>query len=124
MAYARAYPERIKGLLLFAPYLGSGDVLQEVTHAGGICRYAPPQPLPDTRVGFAQANFAWLHEVLCSEPAKLSIWVGIGNRDEARRELLRDVLPPDHYVVLPGGHDWSAWTPALDRITRQAFAAR
>jgi pimeloyl-ACP methyl ester carboxylesterase len=123
VAYARAYPERVKGLLLFAPYLGPGDVVEEVARAGGICHYSPPTPLPQTRFGFAQANFAWLHEVLCGEPAKISVWVGIGERDQARRELLRDALAPDHYIVLPGGHDWSAWTPALERITRQAFAS-
>ena len=121
VAYARAYPERVKGLLLFAPYLGPGDVVQEVAQAGGICHYAPPMPLPESRFGFAQANFVWLKEVLCSKPAKVSLWVGVGDRDMAKRDLLRDVVEPDHYLVLPGGHDWNVWTPALESIARRAF---
>ena len=122
VAYARAYPERVKGLLLLAPYLGPSDVVQEVVQAGGICRYSAPEPLPASRFGFAQANFAWLREVLCGNPAKISVWVGVGEHDQAKRDLLRDVVPADHYLVLPGGHDWDAWTPALDEISRAAFA--
>jgi len=121
VAYARSYPERVKGLLLFAPYLGPGDVVQEVVQAGGVCRYSAPAPLPESRFGFAQANFAWLREVLCSTPAKVSVWVGVGERDQAKRDLLREVVAVDHYVVLPGGHDWDAWTPALEQISRAAF---
>ena len=123
VAYARSYPERIKGLLLFAPYLGPGDVIQEVTRAGGLCRYNAPNPLPQNRYGFAQANFAWLKEELCGNPADVSVWVGVGERDQASRELLHAALAPDHYLVEPGGHDWSAWTPALEQIASRAFAA-
>jgi len=122
VAYARTYPERIKGLLLFAPYLGPDEVLQEVAQAGGICNYNAPDALPRTRVGFAQANFAWFKDVLCSNPAKASVWVGIGNSDQRQRELLRDVVPSDHYLVEPGGHDWSAWKPALELISLRVFA--
>jgi pimeloyl-ACP methyl ester carboxylesterase len=121
VAYARAYPERVRGLLLFAPYLGPGDVVQEVAAAGGICRYTPPDPLPASRIGFAQANFAWLRRTLCNGPAAVSVWVGVGDRDLPKRELLREALAPDHYVVLPGGHDWNVWTAALDRIAQRAF---
>jgi pimeloyl-ACP methyl ester carboxylesterase len=124
VAYARSYPERVRGLLLFAPYLGPGDVVQEVAQAGGICRYTAPMPLPASRYGFAQANFVWLKDVLCSNPAKVSVWVGVGDRDLAPRELLREVVEPDHFVVLPGGHDWNVWTPALERIARSAFGDR
>ena len=121
VAYARAYPERIKGVLLLAPYLGPGDVVREVAQAGGICKYTAPDPVPQSRYGFAQANFAWLKEVLCARPTKVSVWVGVGDRDQASRELLRDALEPGHYIVLKGGHDWDVWTPALDEITRQVF---
>jgi pimeloyl-ACP methyl ester carboxylesterase len=122
VAYARAYPERIKGLLLFAPYLGPGEVLQEVTRAGGICRYTAPVPLPEDRFGFAEANFAWLEDVLCSHVTTVSVWVGVGERDQMPRALLRAAVAPDHYFVEPGGHEWSAWKPALEKISRVAFA--
>jgi pimeloyl-ACP methyl ester carboxylesterase len=123
IAYARTYPQRLKGVLLFAPYLGPGDVLQAVAQSGGICRYAPPVPLAQDRVGFAQANFLWLKATLCTGPAPVPVWLAVGDRDQDGRTLLRDVLAPDHHVVLPGGHDWDVWTPALALIARAAFAA-
>jgi pimeloyl-ACP methyl ester carboxylesterase len=122
VAYARTYPERIKGLLLFAPYLGPDEVLHEAAQAGGLCNYTAPDPLPKTRFGFAQANLAWLKDVLCSNPAKVSIWVGIGNSDQRQRELLRDVVAADRYIVEPGGHDWNAWKPALELISSRVFS--
>jgi len=122
VAYARSYPERVKGLLLFAPYLGPGDVVREVAQSGGVCNYSVATPIPQSRYGFAQANFVWLKDVLCRSPARVSVWVGVGDRDQAQRDLLREVIAPDHYLVLPGGHDWSAWTPALEQIARRAFA--
>ncbi len=124
VAYARAFPDKVKGLMLFAPYMGPGDVVQEVTQAGGICRYDPAQPLPSNRYGFAQANFLWLKDALCASPQKIAVWVGVGDRDQTSRELLRDVAAPGHYIVLPGGHDWDVWTPALDRITHTVFGER
>jgi pimeloyl-ACP methyl ester carboxylesterase len=123
VAYARAYPERINGVLLFAPYLGPGELLQQVAQAGGICGYNAPAALPPGRLGFAQANFAWLKDVLCSKPAKVSVWVAVGDKDQDKRNLLRDAVEPGHYIVLPGGHDWEVWTPALDQIAHRAFAA-
>lgn len=124
VAYARRFPERVRGLLLFAPYLGPGDVVQEVAQAGGICRYTPRAPLPANRIGFAQANFVWFKDVLCRDPVKVAVWVGVGDRDLASRDLLREVLGPERYLVLPGGHDWNVWVPALEKIAQQAFAGR
>jgi len=123
VAYARTYPERIKGVLLFAPYLGPDEVVDAVSQGGGICRYTAPHPVPGSRAGYAQANFAWLRDVLCTPPRKVSVWVSVGNKDEGKRTLLRDAMQPDHYVVLPGGHDWDAWTPALERIAQSALGA-
>jgi len=123
IAYARNYPERIKGVLLFAPYLGPNDVDDSVSQAGGICRYTAPDPVPTSPAGYAEANFAWLRDVLCTTPGKVSVWVSVGNKDEGKRTLLRDAMEPDHYIVLPGGHDWDAWTPALERIAQTALGA-
>ena len=37
VAYARAHPEKIAGVMLFAPYMGPGEVVDEVKRAGGLC---------------------------------------------------------------------------------------
>src|SRR5262249_21760748 len=85
VAYARASSESVKGVLLFAPYLGPSDVLDEVSAAGGICHYVAPNPVPASRAGFARANLGWLHDVLCTQPPKVALWVGVGNKDEGKR---------------------------------------
>lgn len=124
VAYARAFPQRVKGVILFAPYMGPGAVVEDVAQAGGICRYAPEQPLPENPTGFAQANFVWLKDVLCGSPRKVDLWVALGDRDQRSREVLRDAVAPGRYLVLPGGHDWNVWTPALDTITATVFGDR
>jgi len=122
VAYARAFPERVRGLLLFAPYLGPGDVVRDVTQAGGICHYRAPHPPEASRNGFAQANFAWLKDVFCEQPPKVSLWVAVGDQDIGASGLLAQVIAPEQYLVLPGRHDWAVWNPALERIAERAFA--
>lgn len=125
VAYARAHPERIKGLLLFAPHLGPGYTVRDVQRAGGVCRYEATMPNARNRAGFAQGNFAWLKDALCGRPPKVSVWVAVGDQDVGASGLLAELIEPDRYLVLPGGHDWNVWTPALAQmIERGALATQ
>jgi pimeloyl-ACP methyl ester carboxylesterase len=125
VAYARAYPGEIAGLLLFAPYLGPKQAVGEVVRAGGLCPWSPPAHFTADVVGFALENFAWLRATTCPPPARLPIFVGIGAKDGllAPNQLLRAVLPPSSFLVLPGGHGWEVWTPALTALLPRAFPA-
>jgi pimeloyl-ACP methyl ester carboxylesterase len=121
-AYARLHPERITGLLLFAPHMGPGDTVEQVNNAGGICSWPVPVKPAEGRAGFAQANFAWLKQVLCRKPPGVQLWLGVGNKDIGASYLLSKVVEPSHVVVLPGGHNWDVWTPALDTLAQRAFS--
>jgi pimeloyl-ACP methyl ester carboxylesterase len=122
IAYARTHPQDITGLVLLAPYMGPRDVVAEVQRAGGLCKYEAP-PYEESADGFARENFAWLRRMACDEQ-QLAIWLAVGDSDRllAADRLLSDALAPEHVFVLPGGHGWEVWTPAIGEIAPRAFA--
>ncbi|MFT3923405.1 MAG: alpha/beta fold hydrolase [Myxococcales bacterium] len=121
VAYARAHPEKIAGVMLFAPYMGPGEVVDEVKRAGGLCQYQVP-PYQDTREGFARANFGWLKQAACSSGSP-QIWLAVGDQDGllAADRVLADVLPRERVLILPGKHGWKVWTPAVRQLAARAF---
>jgi pimeloyl-ACP methyl ester carboxylesterase len=123
IAYARSHPDQIAGLLLLAPYMGPKDVVAAVTDAGGLCAWQAPGHFAEDATGFARANFAWLQMVACRHGAGTSLWLAVGESDHllTADRLLGDVLPPDHFVRLPGGHGWDVWVPALERLLAHSF---
>jgi pimeloyl-ACP methyl ester carboxylesterase len=129
IGYARSHPEKIAGLMLFAPYMGPPDVLDEVRRAGGLRSYRAPA-YQATPTGFARANFGWLRAVTCDsahEPNGAkgpAIWLAVGDEDRLLpgARLLIDVLPPERVLIAPGGHGWKVWTPAARALTPRAFA--
>jgi pimeloyl-ACP methyl ester carboxylesterase len=122
IAYARTYPERVSGLMLFAPYMGPSDVVEEVRRAGGLCRYEAP-PYEASADGFARENFVWLRQATCGGPG-VPIWLAVGDQDRllAADRLLADALSPARVLVLPGGHGWRVWTPAVKQLSARALA--
>ena len=123
VAYARVHPERIAGLLLFAPYMGPREVVQEVQRAGGLCQYRPPSRYVDDQEGFARANFGFLRERVCDKH-DLSLWVAVGQSDglHLADAVLGKALEPARFLTLPGGHGWKVWTPAVERIAPRALS--
>lgn len=121
VAYARTYPERIRGVMLFAPYMGPQEVVREVA-AVGLCNYEKPSESKDDEAHFARENFRWLKQQAC-EDRKVSLWLGVGTEDRASRpdSVLARALDAKHVQILPGGHGWNVWTPAVDRLAQTAF---
>jgi pimeloyl-ACP methyl ester carboxylesterase len=122
IAYARTHPERVSGLLLFAPYMGPRDVVEEVKRAGGLCHYEAP-PYEESADGFARENFVWLRRATCGD-ARVPIWLAVGDQDRLlpADRLLADALSPSRVLVLPGGHGWAVWTPAVKQLSARALA--
>lgn len=122
IAYARTHPDRIRGLVLFAPYMGPKDVIAEVKRAGGLCNYQD-LPYEDTVDGFARANFLWLKQAVCGGENRVPIWLAVGANDRLlpADQLLAEALAPERVLVLPGGHGWEVWTPAVRQLTRRIF---
>jgi len=123
VAYAREHPDRIAGLMLFAPYMGPRGVVDEVRRAGGLCRYEAPSQPPDDADSFARANFGWLRREACDDRS-VSLWLAVGDADHllSADRVLGDALDPSHVFVLPGGHGWKVWTPAVAKLAPRAMA--
>jgi pimeloyl-ACP methyl ester carboxylesterase len=121
VAYARKHPERVRGLLLFAPYLGPKQVVSEVAEVG-LCNYRPPAEPENSEEAFARANFAWLRVAVC-EQREIAIYVAVGDQDRLLHadRLIGAALESTHMLVLPGGHGWNLWTPALEKLAPLAF---
>jgi len=120
VAYARSHPEGVRGVMLFAPYLGPKEVVQEVA-AVGLCKYQKTPGKELNEANFARANFVWLKQQACIDH-RVSLWLAVGSEDRLRRpdSVLGSALDPSHVLVLPGGHGWKVWTPAVEQ---QASAA-
>jgi pimeloyl-ACP methyl ester carboxylesterase len=122
VAYARAYPQSIRGLLLFAPYMGPSGIVAEVERVG-LCAYKPKlAATPEDGDSFARANFDYLRRTTC-EDSSVAVWLAVGEEDgllKANRTL-GAVLPKERFLVLPGGHGWKVWTPAVERLVPSAL---
>ncbi len=123
VAYAREHPDRIAGLMLFAPYMGPRGVVEEVRRAGGLCRYQGSDDRPNDAESFARANFAWLRREACDDKT-VTLWLAVGDADHllVADRVLADALDPSHVLVLHGGHGWKVWTPAVTQLGPRAFA--
>jgi pimeloyl-ACP methyl ester carboxylesterase len=125
VAYAREHPERIAGLLLFAPYMGPADVVAEVKHAG-LCSYRPSARTKiEDQESFARANFAYLGRTAC-QAREVALFLSVGKDDSlfAANQTLAKALPSDHFLALSGGHGWKVWTPAVEQLAARAFRER
>lgn len=121
VAYARSHPEGIRGVMLFAPYMGPREVIEQVQKQG-VCAYREQPGAVDDEASFARANFAWLRKQAC-EDRSVSLFLAVGASDRllAANRLLGDALDPAHVRILPGGHGWRVWTPALEQLAPVAF---
>lgn len=121
VAYARKHPALIRGVMLFAPYMGPKEVVQEVA-AVGLCKYDKLPGPKENEANFARANFVWLKQQACVDRT-VSLWLAVGAEDRLRRPdgVLGSALDPSHVLVLPGGHGWKVWTPALEKLAPTAL---
>jgi S-formylglutathione hydrolase FrmB len=123
VAYARVHPERVTGLMLFAPYLGPDDVIEEVKQVG-LCKYRPAATKTiDDQESFARANFGYLSEQMC-QAREIALWLSVGDDDRlfGASATIGRTLPKERFFVLPGGHGWKVWTRAVDTLAGRAFA--
>jgi hypothetical protein len=122
VGYARAHPEMVSGLLLFAPYMGPRKIVEEVRRVG-LCAYRPvvTEPIQDEE-GFARANFDHLRQLTCNR-ADFPLWVAVGAEDGllGANRLLAPGLAAERFRVFPGGHGWKVWTPAVEAVARAAL---
>jgi len=108
LAYARAHPADIEGVILLAPFLGTRGTIAEVVRAGGLSRWQPGEIKADDD---EHALLAWLKSYRAGDPKAPKIFLGYGKDDRYAPAslLLAERLPPQRVMAIPGGHDWTTW---------------
>jgi pimeloyl-ACP methyl ester carboxylesterase len=91
--YSIEHPEDVRGITLFAPYLGEEE----------------PRSSPD----FQQRMWDWF-----KAGPTTPIYLGWGTEDDfaPMNGLLGKTLPPERVFTTPGGHDWRTWTKLWERF--------
>jgi len=109
LAYARHHPDEVAGVVALAPYLGDRRVADEIVAAGGLARWDPPEPVAAD--DFQRDLWRWLQGYARGAPDLPPVVLGYGREDSLApaARLLAEVLPAEHVVEVPGGHDWDAW---------------
>ena len=108
-SYAAMHPDKIAGIILFAPYLGPATLIEEIATAGGIARW---EPGPIEQGDYQRALWGWFKRYASSTAeSPLPIYLGYGKRDmfEKANTLLSEILPDGYVFQVNGGHDWRTW---------------
>lgn len=124
LLYAGQHPEDVNGLVTFAPYLGEDPVIREVSAAGGIRGWRPPEPLaPDD---YQRRVWAWLKGYESGPEGRLPLYLGWGRSDGFARanSLAAQALPPERVFTAPGGHGWKAWRSLWEQFVRTGALSR
>jgi pimeloyl-ACP methyl ester carboxylesterase len=102
LLYAQAHPDRIAGILLLAPFIGSRGLIAEVERAGGLRHWRTTD-----RTTSERRLLIWLGSGVGLPDMHLAY--GQDDRFAAAHRLLADLLPAERVVTGSGGHDWPTW---------------
>lgn len=111
----QAHP--IAGLCLFAPYLGSHIVTQEIERAGGLAAWEPGELAEDDE---ERRIWRFIKTHVHGAPP---IHLGLGREDRfgARHRVLAAALPAERVDLVPGGHEWPVWRRLWERFLDARF---
>jgi pimeloyl-ACP methyl ester carboxylesterase len=117
LACAEREAQALEGLCLFAPYLGSHIVTQEIECAGGVAAWEPGQLAEDDE---ERRIWRFIKTHAYGAPP---IHLGLGREDRfgARHRLLAAALPAERVDLVPGGHEWPVWRTLWERFLDARF---
>ncbi len=126
VSYAERYPKEVTGVVLLAPYMGESDITEDIEEAGSLEAWRSEDfPAETKRTRHGVSIWKWLKQ-RPKYPDEPAIYLGCGDEDSHMRQLklLRPVLPSDHILVRPGGHDWDVWRPLFHDIVQAELVGR
>jgi len=117
LACAERGAQALEGLCLFAPYLGSHIVTQEIERAGGVAAWEPGELAEDDE---ERRIWRFIRSHAHGAPP---IHLGLGREDRfgARHRVLAAALPAERVDLVPGGHDWPVWRTLWERFLDARF---
>jgi len=117
LLYEHEHEGQMQGLLLFAPFLGDKDLLEEVRAAGGVTKW-DPGPRPDALSADNWQRELWrVLKARAGNPVLAKrTWLICGKEDKllAASRLASEALPASQYFEVEGGHKWEAWSKAAE----------
>jgi len=108
--YTKEYPEDINGTIIFAPFLGEEELIEEIIAAGGIRKWLPGKIQSDDH---ERKLWAWLKE---RTPDQLFLGFGKQDKFSMAHQLLQSWLPPEHSISIRGKHRWPVWIELWDLL--------
>jgi hypothetical protein len=115
MIYARKNANMLKGLVLFAPYLGNKGTLVEIKTAGGLDLWNPEITEDHDERHVWKMIKSNTQPPLSDLP--LLLLYGTEDRFAEFHRLLGTRLNPDAIKTVPGGHDWPVWQALWQHFT-------
>jgi pimeloyl-ACP methyl ester carboxylesterase len=124
LLYADLHSEDVAGLVLFSPFLGEEEVIEEIRRVGGLRKWSPAGPV-DLDTDYSRELWRWLKENV-SDPDGIPIYLGYGARERlaTANSILADILPSGHVRIGEGGHRWETWSPLWTRFVEAGFLCR
>lgn len=125
VAYADDHPERVDGVILMAPYMGSDEILDEVRTAGGPRTWTRPTDTEATTSSETRFRdvWVWYQNVLMQPTTSPNLLLGYGEQDSfaATIAMVASELPADQVLTRPGGHKWTVWKRLFAELSMRAL---
>jgi pimeloyl-ACP methyl ester carboxylesterase len=111
LLYASQHAEEISGVVLFSPFLGEEELIEEIKGAGGLEAWDPGGEV-DLEVDYQRALWGWLKKNLASSDG-IPLYLGFGAAEEfvTTNAVLAEAMPERSVLVGEGGHTWTTWSP-------------
>jgi pimeloyl-ACP methyl ester carboxylesterase len=118
LLYANRHGAEVNALILLAPWLGSEELIDSITAAGGLENWQPTetadeQPLRDIWLQRKQ------HTTTVTGFPELYLGYGTTDKFQEAHTLFAGTLPDDHVFTIAGGHNWSSWEQLWKKMQEQ-----
>ena len=91
-------------------------MVREIATAGGPNRWSPPTRIEQDDVTRDIWRFLKRYGEAGNKLPPLYVSWGEGDRLAPGARMLAGLLPPDHAISIPGGHDWPTWSRLWKRF--------
>lgn len=120
LAYSRAHPDAVHGVVALAPYLGERELIREIQATGGLASWNGEGGTDEREL------WRWLKAVTSGQARGPVIHVGWGMEDRLREgdALLGAALPPERVFTVAGGHKWTTWKVLFERFLAESEFTR